>query len=101
MKLEAAVEYKIRYIPVAEETEGGTPILNKRGLKMTPPPRPKAPETQPPMIEKKTILVRLCVVNSMSPSTKPAPNSFFIRCSNCTRLTEEIIMKMHRSKKLP
>jgi hypothetical protein len=36
------------YIPVAEETLGGTPRLIKSGLKITPPPRPKAPATHPP-----------------------------------------------------
>lgn len=38
-----------RYIPVEEETEGGMPMLSRTGLKMAPPPRPRAPETQPPM----------------------------------------------------
>lgn len=35
-------------MPVDEDTPGGIPILSKTGLKMAPPPRPKAPETQPP-----------------------------------------------------
>jgi hypothetical protein len=38
----------IRYIPVAELTFGGTPIDIKYGLKITPPPRPNAPATNPP-----------------------------------------------------
>ena len=37
-----------RYIPVDEETAGGIPILRSTGLKMAPPPRPRAPDTQPP-----------------------------------------------------
>ena len=37
-----------RYMPVEEETAGGIPILNKTGLKIAPPPSPRAPETQPP-----------------------------------------------------
>ena len=36
------------YIPVADDTEGGTPILNNTGLKIAPPPSPRAPETHPP-----------------------------------------------------
>lgn len=44
----ATFEYIIRYIPVAEETFGGTPMPIKYGLKMTPPPRPSAPATKPP-----------------------------------------------------
>lgn len=38
----------IRYIPVAEETFGGTFIAMRIGLKMTPPPRPSAPAIHPP-----------------------------------------------------
>lgn len=47
--LDPAVENIIMYIPVADETGGGTPKLNKRGLKIAPPPKPRAPETQPPI----------------------------------------------------
>jgi|APSaa5957512535_1039671.scaffolds.fasta_scaffold55326_2 hypothetical protein len=36
------------YIPVAEETFGGTPRLINSGLKITPPPSPRAPATHPP-----------------------------------------------------
>ena len=46
--LEPAVENRIMYIPVDDATDGGTPKLSSRGLKIAPPPRPKAPETQPP-----------------------------------------------------
>lgn len=35
-------------MPVAEDTFGGTPIANKSGLKITPPPSPRAPATHPP-----------------------------------------------------
>ena len=45
---ELKVENIIMYIPVTEATWGGTPMLNSRGLKMTPPPKPRAPEIQPP-----------------------------------------------------
>jgi len=37
-----------RYMPVDEETAGGIPMLSKTGLKIAPPPRPRAPDTQPP-----------------------------------------------------
>jgi hypothetical protein len=40
------------YIPVAEETYGGTPKLKSNGLKTDPPPIPRAPEIQPPRKEK-------------------------------------------------
>ena len=58
MVLEAAVEYKMRYIPVEEDTEGGTPIERSKGLNMTPPPSPRAPDTQPPRMENTMIFVR-------------------------------------------
>ena len=38
-----------RYMPVEEATEGGIPMLRSTGLKMATPPRPRAPETHPPM----------------------------------------------------
>lgn len=41
-------EKVIIYIPVAEETCGGTPSPINNGLKITPPPNPRAPATQPP-----------------------------------------------------
>jgi len=36
---------------VAAETEGGTPISISKGLKILPPPRPKAPDIIPPKNE--------------------------------------------------
>jgi hypothetical protein len=44
----AILENVIMYMPVAEDTLGGTPIANRRGLKITPPPSPRAPATHPP-----------------------------------------------------
>ena len=44
----AIVDHIIMYMPVFVETEGGTPSEIINGLKMEPPPRPKAPLTQPP-----------------------------------------------------
>ena len=42
------------YIPVAEATFGELPKLSNNGFKMEPPPRPRAPDTQPPKIENTT-----------------------------------------------
>jgi hypothetical protein len=44
----------IIYIPVEVDTEGGTPKEIMSGLKIEPPPRPRAPETQPPTKAKKS-----------------------------------------------
>ena len=49
MNEDANVENIIIYIPVDVETVGGTPSSIMSGLKTLPPPRPNAPETQPPM----------------------------------------------------
>ena len=46
--VEAAVENMIMYIPVALLTMAGNPISRRIGLKIAPPPRPKAPATHPP-----------------------------------------------------
>jgi hypothetical protein len=49
--VDAPVENIIMYMPVAEATFGGTPILKSRGLNIAPPPNPRAPETHPPKKE--------------------------------------------------
>jgi hypothetical protein len=38
----------IMYIPVEVDTDGGTPSEIIKGLKIDPPPRPRAPLTHPP-----------------------------------------------------
>jgi len=45
---EPSVVKRTRYIPVEEDTAGGIPMLSKTGLKIAPPPSPRAPETHPP-----------------------------------------------------
>lgn len=41
------LEKVIIYIPVADDTLGGTPRPMSNGLKITPPPNPRAPATHP------------------------------------------------------
>ena len=48
VRVEAPVENIIMYIPVAEDTYGGIPKLRSNGLKMLPPPIPRAPDIRPP-----------------------------------------------------
>ena len=57
--LDPALENMIIYIPVDDETEGGTPILRSIGLKIAPPPSPKAPDTHPPMNPNITSLTKV------------------------------------------
>jgi hypothetical protein len=49
MKLDPDVEKSTINIPVAEATAGVTPMLKRTGLKTTPPPKPRAPDTHPPI----------------------------------------------------
>mmetsp|Transcript_12568 Transcript_12568/g.17342 ORF Transcript_12568/g.17342 Transcript_12568/m.17342 type:complete len:204 (+) Transcript_12568:313-924(+) len=46
---DAIFEKLTRYMPVADDTTGGTPRARSAGLKIAPPPRPRAPATQPPI----------------------------------------------------
>ena len=51
----AILENVTKYSPEAEETSGGSPRVSRHGLKMTPPPRPRAPEMSPPKNPSSTI----------------------------------------------
>ncbi len=73
MTLDPEVEKRIMYIPVAEATDGGTPMLSRRGLNIAPPPRPKAPLTHPPRNANITNLSKADWVNMMSVDAKPKP----------------------------
>ena len=54
--VEAAEEYIIMYMLVELETIGGTPSDIITGLKIEPPPRPRAPLVHPPRTENKIII---------------------------------------------
>ena len=80
---QAAILLKVtRYIPVADETFGGTPIESNKGLKIEPPPSPRAPATQPPAKAKNNISQRVFPSNLRSLSTKLMLLNFFFKiCS--------------------
>jgi hypothetical protein len=71
----------IMYMPEAEATLGGSPMLSNRGLKMAPPPRPRAPETNPPRNEKISSFLRLLPYMEISQLANPGPYLIFIICS--------------------
>lgn len=75
--LDPEVEKRIIYIPVAEATEGNTPIDKSMGLKMAPPPRPKAPDMKPPRKANVTSLNRVFALSLMSLACIPAPSFSF------------------------
>ena len=84
MKLELEDENKIMYIPVADATEGRTPRLKSSGLKMAPPPRPKAPDIKPPKKAKTTNLKTTELLSLRSLGAIPTPTNFFSAYSYLT-----------------
>ena len=84
MKLELEEEKRIMYIPVAEATEGKTPRLKSNGLKMAPPPRPKAPDIKPPRKAKTTNLKTTEFVSLRSLGAIPIPTKILSACSCLT-----------------
>lgn len=74
----AIFENVIIYIPVADETFGGTPIANRRGLNITPPPRPRAPATHPPKKPKHKTFLRTFPSKTRSLSAKLTLPYFFL-----------------------
>jgi len=54
------------YMPVAEDTGGGTPMLRSKGLNIAPPPKPRAPDTHPPIRAKNSSFESVDLVNLRS-----------------------------------
>lgn len=82
-------EKVIRYIPVADDTFGGTPMDKSNGLKMTPPPKPSAPATQPPVNPRISTFLRTFPLKIKSLSTILIPPNFsFSPYSYATNLVE-------------
>jgi len=77
MKQELEEENSIMYIPVAEATEGRTPRLKSKGLKIVPPPKPSAPDINPPKKAKKTNLRTTVIVSLRSLGARPTPTKVF------------------------
>ena len=86
MTLEPEVENRIMYIPVADATQGWTPKLSNRGLKMAPPPSPKAPDMNPPRNANVTNLKRTDAFSRKSLGAMPAPTFLFNAYSFITAL---------------
>ena len=84
----AILEKVIMYIPVADETLGGTPIAKRSGLKITPPPRPSAPATQPPKKPSPRTFLRVFPWKTRSLGTKLILLYFYLSaCSELVILT--------------
>ena len=69
--LEPAVEKIIMYIPVDDDTFGGTPMLKRIGLNIAPAPKPKAPDTMPPKNARINNFRRVFLLKRKSLSTIP------------------------------
>lgn len=95
--LDPIVENKIIYIPVEEATDGGTPMLNNKGLKIVPPPKPSAPDTQPPIVAKMTNLTIVLPWNLTSDSIRPFPTFTFSFYSIFTILIAIVVTRQHKA----
>ena len=90
----APVENISMYIAVADATFGGSPRLKSKGLKIEPPPRPRAPDTKPPANES-TNTLNFLPTKLASVSTKPLPYLILsdYSCSSTCRLLKLIEMQ--------
>lgn len=93
----APVEKIIIYIPVEDATLGGQPKLSNKGLNIEPPPKPKAPDTQPPRNENTRSLIRGPPCSLTSDDAKPFPYFYFRSCSFCTVLRLHTLSNTHRT----
>ena len=98
--LEPADENIIIYIPVDAATVGGTPMLIKSGLKIAPPPKPKAPETSPPIKAKDRSFSKVLLLYLRSLSTSPIPILIFKFYSLFMILTDTQVSIQQRRIKL-
>lgn len=74
------MEKVMMYMPVADDTFGGTPMASRRGLKMTPPPRPRAPATHPPKKPSVKTFLRVLPSKTKSLSARLMLPYFFFSC---------------------
>ena len=88
VNVDAPVENMIMYIPVADDTYGGMPKLRRSGLKMLPPPMPRAPEIKPPVKAKNKSLNNGNPASGISDCVKPLPNLILSFCSICCYVIE-------------
>ena len=95
-------EKVIIYIPVAEDTLGGTPRLMSNGLKITPPPSPRAPATHPATNPKVRTFHKTCPLNMRSDLTiLMLLNSCFNFYSDATNLAPTATKHSIRTKNTP
>ena len=57
-------------------TYGGSPIVSKMGLKITPPPNPKAPARNPPKNPRNSSFVIFWALKIISDAVIPIPPYF-------------------------
>lgn len=94
-------ENVMRYIPVADETLAGTPMANKSGLKITPPPSPSAPATHPPVNPRNSTFLRTLPLKIKSLSAMLIPPNFsFNAYSFATNLVEMSTWTIMQIKKI-
>lgn len=93
------MENIIIYLLVEAAGEGAIPNESNTGLKMDPPPSPKAPDTHPPMKPYNSNFIRIIPVALISLSQRPllyfvlSFNSLFI--INTARIVTQILNMMY------
>ena len=98
--LDPLVENNIIYIPVAPDTEGGTPKLKSKGLNIAPPPNPSAPDTHPPRKAKTINFRRICFVRMTSLGAIPKPTLIFKAWVFITLVMENIVIAVQNTIKV-
>ena len=86
------------YIPVADATDGKTPRLSMRGLNIAPPPRPSAPDMNPPRNAKVTNFNRTILLSLRSLGAKPAPTLVLRDYSYRTLRAAKIVNNAQKSR---
>lgn len=78
------------YSEQAPDTYGGRPIVSSTGLKITPPPRPSAPASNPPMNPSTIKIVVFRLSKMMSVSTRLMPPYLSFNFYSERRISTEI-----------
>jgi len=90
-------------MPVADETFGGTPRPISNGLKITPPPNPRAPATHPATKPSPRTIFNVLPSKIRSDSTKLIfPNSylsFYSFATNLDPITTNTTIKIRKTAK--
>ena len=92
------VENMIMNMPVEAATRGGVPRASRIGLKITPPPKPREPASNPPTKPSTRMIAVFLQLRMRSESTRPFLKSSFSFYCPLTRKIERTQTIMHITK---